>query len=1087
MAEPAVSDRQDDMTTCADNTELRDLNADSLVENLRRRYTQDEIYTYTASVLLAVNPNRSIDGLYGEEKRRAYRGKQIGALPPHPYAIADAMYRALTHPREGQPLNQAVLISGESGAGKTETAKIVMQYLAHESGASSDMAASLQDRVLRAQPILESFGNAVTLRNQNSSRFGKFNRMFFDRRGQLTGSSITTYLLESSRVVVHGQQERTYHIFYEMLAGAASSSLEQWGLSRSGRYSLMHVEDSEPHLEERDAEHFARLNKALQTVGLPSEEIDACMETVAGLIHLGDMLISRPEGSDDREEEPTDVLRESAAYAARLLGMDGNDNGDALINAVRYKTHSCRGRESYGRVPRSAAQSRQVLQGFIKALYKRLFDHIVQKINTSFSTAGSGSAEAEDRREIDILDIYGFERLQQNSFEQLCINLANERLQQLFVENMLVAEQKLFEREGLSWNQLVVPDSMPVVNSVGKVFKILDDYSSRSQSGLDSNSGSDEKFCERVIEDVPKEDPQGKVLERVRQPRRTRACDAPALNAGFAIYHYAGPVDYSTKGWVDKNNDRLLSECEDLIRDSTQSLVKSLVDEDRSTSFRSVSKRYTSDLQKLIQQLGSDELKLHYIRCFKPNSQQAAGSFDPHLVREQIVQCGTEELVKIMHDGFPNRCGHEGLMQRFKAMLPPEFEKYKPRTFMEALMRAHDVPREKWAVGLTKLFLKAGQLQALDKLQDEGEKPDPEKLKEIIQDIIRRKWRRAVQALSFGIWLPKYVAARQEERRQHQAQVRLRLKRAFVTVRCCCSLVRHMHMRRRERLEKFLYRTTRLFLLRKQLVQRARASLEVRRAEEERLRKEEEAKKAAEEARRLAEEAAAAEALRLAEEAAAAEAKRKAEEEEAAAAARRLAEEAADRRRAEEERKAQEAEAAAMEAMRAAQEQAAALEADEQRSREGVRCAAIEQERYEEERRELLRQALAKKQLLESKVAMQRRLVVEKAMRLNREEEEIEAQLASQKAAEACAASPSSPLKSPTPARGNLASAAAGLTAPLASCTTSKRQESLQATQPTGYPVGGKTKEQVLSALERHHLREDLQLDQRRFAGSCLR
>ncbi|CAE7648021.1 XI-2, partial [Symbiodinium necroappetens] len=261
-----------------DNTSLVFLNDASILENLRVRHEVDDIYTYTASVLLAVNPYHDIEGLYGEEQCARYRGKHIGALPPHPYAIADTAYRALVRERR----NQGFVISGESGAGKTETAKIVMEYLGFVSGSSNQTTAQIQRRVLQAQPILESFGNAVTMRNNNSSRFGKYNRIFFDESGTLVNASVTTYLLESSRVVSHAKRERTYHCFYEMLSGLSDEELSKLHLDRSEPYLLLTGEaedlDWNAQFEERDQKHFDRLWFALAEVGFSEPDINAIFQ-----------------------------------------------------------------------------------------------------------------------------------------------------------------------------------------------------------------------------------------------------------------------------------------------------------------------------------------------------------------------------------------------------------------------------------------------------------------------------------------------------------------------------------------------------------------------------------------------------------------------------------------------------------------------------------------------------------------------------------------------------------------------------------------------------------------------------------------
>jgi myosin heavy subunit len=610
-----------------------------------------------------------------------------------------------------------------------------------------------------------------------------------------------------------------------MLAGLDAASLESWGLTGKGRYALTHSSNDQPDLEAHDAENFARLREALLGMGLHSEEIMSCFQILAGIIHLGDICISGPPASAtveaacaDQEVDATDVQFESARHAARLLGMDEEE----LVHAVRYKKIAIPGRNSFSKVLRTPSQFQQVLHGLIRALYKRLFDRIVEKINASF---GAPSGAVESHRDIGILDIYGFERLQQNSFEQLCINLANERLQQCFVENMLVAEQGLYGREGLPWTGLSLPDSEPAVQCISQVFRNLDDFSGRVAMGFDN--ASDEKFCERVVEDARKDLSQ--VLRRPRMQNRRRFSESPAINSGFTVQHYAGNVDYTTKGWLHKNNDRLLPDCEALIRDSQQPLVRSLGDEDRSaTAFRSVSKRYTTDLQSLLQMLGSAQLQ--YIRCFKPNSEQAERVFNQPLVLEQIIQCGTVELVRIMHDGFPNRCAFGDLMQRFQAMLPSDFARYGPRTFIEALMRVYGVPQDQWALGFTRLFLKAGQLQVLEALRDEGAQPDAARLADIIRDIVRRRWRRAVQAICFGLWLPKFVAGAREERKMRSVAACRRWRAAMITVRWCSAAASQIHRNRRRRLENVMWCAARVFLCGRRWLARARTSLEARRA-----------------------------------------------------------------------------------------------------------------------------------------------------------------------------------------------------------------------------------------------------------------
>lgn len=869
--------------TVKDNTSLVFLNDASILDNMHSRHSQDEIYTYTASVLLAVNPYKRIEGLYGEEQCNEYRGKHIGALPPHPYAIGDTAYRTLIREKR----SQALLISGESGAGKTETAKIVMQYLAHTSGADSAVAARIQARVLQAQPILESFGNAVTLRNSNSSRFGKYNRIFFDDTGALVDAGVTTYLLESSRVVSHAERERTYHVFYEMLAGVDDARLEKFRLKRDGHFEMMHG-TTVPDILSRDVSNFKRLCDALAIVGLDEEAIDSSLQVLAGLLHLSGILLDptdSPAQDDDDESSCVEVSDENIENAAELLGFDP----DELCGTLKRKRLQVRGRNSCHEVPRSRTQARQALHSLIKALYKRLFERIVKRINDSFGelrdgVATSSQADSEDGwRHIGILDIYGFERLERNSFEQLCINLANERLQQYFVDNVLVAEQGLYQREGLEWKGLALPDSQPVVNCISQVFKTLDDFSSRLAKGFD-NLG-DEKFCEKVLEEAGKDPQRRDILKNERAANKRRGSVGPALNRGFVIKHYAGLVQYNSAGWMDKNNDRLLPECEELVSTSECAFVQGLADQDTgSTPFRSISKKYMADLETLLRTLST--CSLHYIRCFKPNEVQEPNIFNKAMVLDQIVQCGTIELVKIMHDGYPNRCPFDEISSRFKALLPEDFQRYGMRTFIEALMLAYEVPTDQWSLGMSRLFMKAGQLSKLEDMRTEGLMPDTEKLSQIVSNIVRKRWKRAVESIKLCLWFPKFIQQIQIDRaakalrlavlavdrlvprveaarrriQARQVAARRKLRAAFSTVFVLQSSWRTLREQRRSRVISAFYRASFIVVRTRSWVTNAkeyvresakRRELEDRRREEERQRLEEARKKQEEEQRQI--------------------------------------------------------------------------------------------------------------------------------------------------------------------------------------------------------------------------------------------
>jgi len=754
LSELRLRFEREDGATAQDATSLVFMSDATILENLQKRHAKDEIYTYTASVLLAVNPYKDIRGLYSDDQCARYKGKHIGALPPHPYAIADAAYRALVREKK----NQGLLISGESGAGKTETAKIVMHFLAFASGSAGSRADNIQARVLRAQPILESMGNAATMRNSNSSRFGKYNRVFFDEQGALVDAGITTYLLESSRVVTHGDRERNYHCFYELLRGVEEAKLREWNLERDRKYRLLSSCNGQQleGFETRDRINFKRMCDALRTVGLDEESIDNMLRVLAGLIHLGDLELD--EGSSSEESSSSDdgveVVDDSVQAASKLLGLDE----DQLRRRLTHKRVAVPGRTSFHEVARSRSQFRHALQSFIKAIYKRLFDRTVQRINDCFRDQRTPSSPEEAYNHIGILDIYGFENLARNSFEQLCINLANERLQQYFVENVLRAEQELYNREGLPWTGLPLPDAQPVFQAIGQTFKTLDEYSQNLTRGV--GNATDKTFCKKVLEEAAKDPLRKEVLKQIKMTGNAarRSTNGPGLDEGFIIKHYAGSVQYNTEGWLDKNNDRLLAECEELICESSDPLVQSLGEEEtngKGPLFRSISKKYSKDLEALLETLST--CNLHYIRCFKPNEEQKPDSFSPRMVLDQLVQCGTIELVKIMHDGYPNRCPFEEITTRFRSLLPESFQRYGMRTFVEALMMAYEVPENQWALGMSRLFLKAGQLHALEEMRSEGSSLSSEKLQEIVRAIVRRRWIRAGHAIRLCNYLPRFM------------------------------------------------------------------------------------------------------------------------------------------------------------------------------------------------------------------------------------------------------------------------------------------------------------------------------------------
>lgn len=767
--------------TCEDNTSLVHLDDANILDNLQRRFAQNQVYTYTANVLLAVNPYRPSNHLYSEAKVAEYKSRNIGACAPHPFAIADTAHRHMLRERR----DQALVISGESGAGKTETAKICMRFLTRISRTDEVHGTDIQRKIINANPILESFGNAATVRNRNSSRFGKYNEMWFNRVDSLVGAGIKTYLLEGSRVVCHQEGEQNYHVFYEMLAGLSSEALVELELDPSERYKLLYAGRAEP-LEETDDEvherrrQFAELREALAVIGFTEDDENQLWDAIAALVHLGEVEFRENAGDGEAVPTKTDVPSPSGAsadtsaieshsqepeveianrdninQAANLLGV----KGWRLRQVMQMKEVHVRRqnrRTSHITCPRTKSQAYQTLQSVIKVLYQRLFTNIVGRINAASSTSPQDETTGNH---IGTLDIYGFERLQTNSFEQMCINLANERLQQFFIEEVLDAEQKMYRDDGLKIPPWQLPDSQPVVSGIEAVLRILDDHSLKAVKAL-SNENPDQKFCAQVYtEQVQKQVSTGGPIMALKL-KASRSGQSMGIHDGFQVRHYAGEVAYATRGWIDKNNDALVPEVEALLASSEKQLVKELADPDPADPhsgerLRSVGREYVSNLSNLMSTL--KKCSVHYIRCFNPNHHRQPGTFDKKYVLDQVVQCGTVELVRIMHHGFPHRVALQDVRSRFTSLLPEVFSRYRDRDFVQAIMLAFEIDETQWTVGSSRLFLKAGQLRILEHLRDSNAKASKEMIRKITMRFAKKRLRAACIVIDVVRWLPRHI------------------------------------------------------------------------------------------------------------------------------------------------------------------------------------------------------------------------------------------------------------------------------------------------------------------------------------------
>ena len=700
---PAKFDKVDDMA------ELTHLNEPSVIHNLHTRYQSDLIYTYSGLFLVAVNPYCPLP-IYNNEYIKMYKGQSKEQTRPHIFAVADQAFRTLVE--EG--VNQSILVTGESGAGKTENTKKVIQYLTSVATSDTPRAgrspskqfSTLSQQILRANPILESFGNAQTVRNNNSSRFGKFIRIEFTRSGQVAGAFIDWYLLEKSRVVKLNSQERTYHIFYQLLQGAdrrlkdqfflTDMDVEDFAYTQAGNDSISGVSDKE---------EWSNLLEAFHVMNFSEQKQTAILKTIAAILHLGNVSVMKESTRAD-QACLTAKAKEAVGKACRLLGVQSEPFIEGLLHP-KVKA----GREWVEKV-QTPEQVRLAIDALSKSIYERGFGDLITKINQQLDRSGLGG---DDTKFIGVLDIAGFEIFEDNSFEQLCINYTNEKLQQFFNHHMFVLEQEEYAREQIQWEFIDFgKDLQPTIdlielpNPIG-IFSCLDEDSVMPKA-------TDTSFTDKLHSLWDKKTPK-------YRPSR--------LTQGFVLTHYAAEVEYSTMGWLEKNKDPLNDNLTRLLAASNDKHVGSLfadcADESDDISsprsrvkkglFRTVAQRHKEQLSSLMGQL--HQTRPHFVRCILPNHKKRPKQFNAPLVLDQLRCNGVLEGIRIVRTGFPNRIPFAEFRSRYEVLC-----RGMPRGYLEGRQAASIIldrlglDKSLYRVGLTKVFFRAGVLAELEEQRD---------------------------------------------------------------------------------------------------------------------------------------------------------------------------------------------------------------------------------------------------------------------------------------------------------------------------------------------------------------------------------
>ncbi|KAL6455769.1 hypothetical protein MHYP_G00356200 [Metynnis hypsauchen] len=711
-----------------DMAELTCLNEASVLHNLKDRYYSGLIYTYSGLFCVVINPYKNLP-IYSENIIEMYRGKKRHEMPPHIYAISESAYRCMLQDRE----DQSILCTGESGAGKTENTKKVIQYLAHVASShkgrkdhnippESPKAVKLQSgllvygelerQLLQANPILESFGNAKTVKNDNSSRFGKFIRINFDVTGYIVGANIETYLLEKSRAIRQAKDERTFHIFYQLLAGAGEHLRSDLLLEGFNNYRFL-SNGNIPIPGQQDKDNFQETMEAMHIMSFSHDEILSMLKVVSAVLQFGNIVFKK-ERNTDQASMPENTAAQKLCH---LLGMSVMEFTRAILTP-RIKV----GRD-YVQKAQTKEQADFAVEALAKATYERLFRWLVHRINKALDRTKRQGASF-----IGILDIAGFEIFQLNSFEQLCINYTNEKLQQLFNHTMFILEQEEYQREGIEWSFIDFGlDLQPCIDLIERpanppgVLALLDEECWFPKA-------TDKTFVDKLVQE------QGSHT-KFQKPRQLKD------KADFCIIHYAGRVDYKADEWLMKNMDPLNDNVATLLHQSTDKFVAELwKDVDRIVGldqvagmnetafgatyktkkgmFRTVGQLYKESLTKLMATLRNTNP--NFVRCIIPNHEKRAGKLEPHLVLDQLRCNGVLEGIRICRQGFPNRIVFQEFRQRYEILTPNAI----PKGFMdgkqacERMIQALELDANLYRIGQSKIFFRTGVLAHLEEERD---------------------------------------------------------------------------------------------------------------------------------------------------------------------------------------------------------------------------------------------------------------------------------------------------------------------------------------------------------------------------------
>ncbi|XP_059156810.1 unconventional myosin-XV-like isoform X1 [Physella acuta] len=664
---------------------LIDLNEHSILTNLKLRYRKELIYTYTGSILVAVNPYKTFN-IYGLDMVKRYEGRALGDLPPHLFAIASVSYSKMIKDTE----NQVLVISGESGAGKTESTKLIMQYLAAVNKSGNNL---ITEQILEANPLLESFGNAKTIRNDNSSRFGKYIEVFF-KSGSIVGAKTSEYLLEKSRIVTQAPQERNYHVFYEMLDALNDEEKAKYGLQSAPKYFYLNQGESFHISGREDAQNYRKLVAAMEILKFERQEQETILKILASVLHIGNIFFKKISvNNHDTVELGSDAEIKWISYLLEL-------SDDWLKQALTSKVTEARGDRVFS--PYSIDQALDARDAIAKALYCRMFSWLVERINYIICRA-----EREKSTSLAVLDIFGFEDFLLNSFEQLCINYANETLQYFFNQHIFRLEQKEYIKEKIKWEHIEFKDNQPTIDLISTkpagILHILDDECNFPQS-------TDKSFLEKCH----------------FHHSGNELYDKPRMSdPEFFIVHYAGKIKYNVQHFLEKNKDTLKSDVIELMCESKNKMIAQMFKDHRDRLITktlskmtghfvtkkprttTVAASFNESLLSLIDTMS--RCNPYFVRCIKPNASKAPMDFEDIVVLDQLRYSGMLETIRIRKMGYPVRIKFPQFVERYHCLMKGQHIKTNqvPWDVCKIILQTQGPGyKDEYQIGATKVFMK---------------------------------------------------------------------------------------------------------------------------------------------------------------------------------------------------------------------------------------------------------------------------------------------------------------------------------------------------------------------------------------------